>query len=120
MPTFTLEDDCRAALARLFEADEGHHLRLGWAGRSLDSAGHDDLLAGPVRFRDYIMEGFLTYMVQAEDLAPGCLLRVHGDGSNRDWSIRPQVRHYIKAAGLIIWSEGDAEQGVAPDSGGIT
>jgi len=119
MPTFTLEDDCHTSLARLLEADEGHHLRFGWSGQSLGAADHGDLLIGTVRFRDYIMEGFLTYTVQAEDLRPGCLLRVAGEGSNRDWSIRPQIRHYIKAAGLIIRSEDNAEPSVAPDCGGI-
>jgi hypothetical protein len=109
MPTFTVEDDCRTALARLFEVRQGHQLRFGWSGQSLVAADHGDLLNGSVRFRDYIMEGFLTYTVHAEDLTPGCLLRVTGEGSNRDWSIRPQVRHYIKAAGLIIRSEDDAE-----------
>src|SRR4051794_1120950 len=104
MPTFTLEDDCRTTLARLFEADEGGHLRFGWSGQSFGAADHGDLLTGSVRFRDYIMEGFLTYTVQAEDLTLGCLLRVVGEGSNRDWSIRPQVRHYINAVGLIISS----------------
>jgi hypothetical protein len=102
MATFTLEADCHTALARLFEADKDHHLRFGWSGLSVESAQHGDLLAGPVRFRDYIMEGFLFYLVQVEDVAPGCLLRVHGEGSNRDWSIGPQIKHYISAAGLKI------------------
>jgi hypothetical protein len=64
------------------------------------------------------MEGFLTYTVHAEDLTCGCLLRVDGEGSNRDWSIRPRVRHYIKAAGLEIKNEGDVDQGATPDCSG--
>lgn len=107
MPTFSVEGDCRAALARLFEADPDGHLRFGWSGHSLRPAGHDDLLAGPVRFRDYIMEGFLAYDVQAEDLGPGCLLSIRGEGSNRDRFIRPQARHFITAAGLTITVESD-------------
>jgi hypothetical protein len=107
MPTFSVEGDCHVTLARLFEADQDGHLRFGWSGHSLRPARHDDLLAGPVRFRDYIMEGFLAYNVQAEDLGPGCLLSIRGDGSNRDRFIRPQVRHFITAAGLTITVESD-------------
>jgi hypothetical protein len=107
MPTFSVEGDCLTALARLFEADQDGHLRLGWSGHSVRPAKCDDLLAGPVRFLDYIMEGFLAYTVQAEDLRPGCLLRVRGEGSNRDRFIRPQVRHFVKAAGLTIAAESD-------------
>jgi hypothetical protein len=107
MPTFSVEGDCRAALARLFEADQQGHLHFGWSGHSLCPAGHDDLLVGPVRFRDYIMEGFLAYNVQAEDLGPGCRLSIRGEGSNRDRFIRPQVRHFIIAAELTITEESD-------------
>ena len=105
MPTFSVEGDCHTALARLFEAGHDGHPRFGWSGHSLRPAGHDDLLAGPVRFRDYIMEGFLAYNVQAEDLSPGCRLSIRGEGSNRDQFIRPQVRHYIRAAGLTMTVE---------------
>jgi hypothetical protein len=107
MPTFSVEGECRAALSRLFEADQDGHLRFGWSGHSLRPTGHDDLLAGPVRFRDYIMEGFLTYDIRAEDLEPGCLLSIRGEGSGRDQFIRPQVRHFITAAGLTITTEID-------------
>jgi len=107
MPTFSVEGNCHAALARLFEADHDGHLRFGWSGRSLHPAKHADLFLGPVRFRDYIMEGFLAYGVQAEDLSPGCLLSIRGEGSNRDRFIRPQVRHVITATGLTIASESD-------------
>jgi hypothetical protein len=107
MPKFTVEEDYRTALARLFEVDRDGHLRFGWSGQSLCPAEHDDLFAGPVRFRDYIMEGFLVYEIQAEDLRPGCLLSLRGVGSNRDRFIRPQVRHCIAATGLTIIVESD-------------
>jgi hypothetical protein len=107
MRAFSLEGDCHTVLAHLFEVDQDGHLRFGWTGQSLRPVGHDDLLAGPVRFRDYIMEGFLAYNVQAEDLRPGCLLRIRGEGSNRDQFIHPQVRHYITAARLAITVESD-------------
>src|SRR5262245_44521990 len=111
MPTFRVEGDCRAALARLFEVDKGRHLRFGWSGNSLGLADLGDLLSGPVLFRDDIMEGFVNSSIQAEDLAPGCLIRVHEEGSNRDWSIRPQIGRHIQAAGLTINSESDGEEG---------
>ncbi len=107
MPTFSVEGDCRAVLARLFEADHQGHLRFGWSGHSLRPARIDDLLAGPVRFGDYIMEGSLAYEVQAEDLEPGCRLSIRGEGSNRDRFIRPQARHFIIAAGIRITLESD-------------
>jgi len=108
VPTFFLEGDCRSALARLFKADAEGRLRFGWSGHSLQAATLDDLLSGPVRFRDYIMEGFLTYGIRAEDSAPGCVLHFQGEGSNRDWSIGPQARHFIKAAGVAVSGEADA------------
>jgi hypothetical protein len=66
MPTFSVEEDCHAALARLFEVDQEGHLRFGWSGHSLRPAVRDDLLAGPVRFRDYIMEGFLAWRLSGK------------------------------------------------------
>lgn len=113
MVTFTLESDCDIALKELLKTDDGRCLIFGWTARSIEAAEPSDLLIRPVLFRDYIMEGFVTYSVQAEDLAPGCRLRVDGEGSNRDWSIRPQVRHYIKAAGLVITDEDSAGDSVA-------
>ena len=79
---------------------------FGWSGNAIH-ATHEDLLARSIRFQDYIMEGFVFYSVLAEDLGPGCLLSVQGEGSNRDWSIYWQVRHYIKAAGLTILNEAE-------------
>ena len=107
MPRFRIEADCRSALVRLFEADALGHVNFGWSGHSLQPASHNDLLAGAIRFRDYIMEGFLIYSVQAEDLSPGCLLRFDGEGSNRDWSIGLKARQFIQSSGLIIIQEAD-------------
>ena len=124
MVTFEIEASCEEVLARLFETDDLAQLRFGWTGHSTSIVDRKDLIAGPICFRDYIMEGFVNYSVQLVDAAPCCRLQVVGDGSNRDWSIRPQVRHYIKAAGLEIRSEDVAEQSGAlepaadPDSNG--
>jgi hypothetical protein len=124
MVTFEIEASCDEVLARLFETDNSSHLSFGWTGHSTSTAQIKDLIAGPVRFRDYIMEGFLTYSVQLIDASLCCTMQIIGEGSNRDWSIRPQVRHYIKAAGLEIRSENVAEQSHAlepaagPDSNG--
>ncbi len=100
MPTFTFQSDCSTTLPRLFEAGADGHLRFGGSGISLHPATQADLLAGSVRFRDYLMEGFLTYRVRAESLSSGCLLHVEGEGSNRDRFIGPQVQSFIGAAGL--------------------
>lgn len=107
MPTFTIEGDCHELLARLFEDDRDGRLRFGWSGESLGLAKREDLLAAPVRFRDYILEGFLVYDIQAEDLRPGCRLRIRGEGSNRDQYIRSHARHFITTAGLAILAESD-------------
>lgn len=107
MPTFSVGGDCHAVLARLFETDQQGYLRFGWSGHSVRPAGHADLLASPVRFLDYIMEGFLAYNVQADDFGGGCRLSIRGEGSNRDRFIRPRVGHFIMAAGLTITVESD-------------
>jgi hypothetical protein len=102
---FSVDGDCRAILSRLFESDQNGHLRLGWSAVSLTAAGQTDLLVRPIAFRDYVMEGFVTYSVSAIDLMPGCLLSVYGGGSNRDRHIPNQIRHYITAAGFSITAE---------------
>lgn len=107
MIRFLIEGDCRAALARLFEADQDGYLGFGWGGRSVEPASLDDLPARPTRFRDYIMEGFLVYEIRVEDLAPGCLLSIRGEGSNRDQYIRSHARHFITTTGLVINAESE-------------
>lgn len=91
------------------QVDDQLHLRFGWTGQSISTGDRTDLTERQVRFRDYIMEGFLAYSIQLSDSGTGCRMQIDGEGSSRDWSIRPQVRHYIKAAGLEILSEDVSE-----------
>lgn len=105
MPTFTIEGDCREALARIFETGEDGHLAFGWNGRSLAPAKLDDLAPGPVGFRDYLMEGFVFYEIRAEDRTSACQLSIRGRGSNRDKYIRAHFQHIIKSAGLVILAD---------------
>ena len=105
MPSFTLNEDVHTLIGTLVEPDANGHLKFGWSGQSIQPADPNDLIEGRVRFRDYIMEGFLAYGVRVEVLTVGSRLTVDGEGSIRDWSIRHQVRHYIKAAGLTIVAE---------------
>jgi hypothetical protein len=105
MPEFLLEGDCRELLAALFKAQDDGLLMLGWTALSIGPASHDDLLAGAVRFQDYIMEGFVFYTVHAHDEKPGCRIIASGEGSNRDRSIRLQVRHFIAATRTKILFE---------------
>jgi len=107
LPTFTIEGDCRGALARIFETGDDGRLTFGWNGRSLAPAKLDDLISGPVGFCDYLMEGFVFYEIRAEDRTSSCLLNIRGRGSNRDEYIRPHFRHIINLAGLVILAEAD-------------
>jgi hypothetical protein len=114
MVTFEIEAERDVVSARLFEPDASSHLRFGWTARSTATATIGDLVATPVRFRDYIMEGFVAYSVQLIECSPRCKIQIVEEGSDRDWSIRPQVRHYITAAGLGIRGED-----VTEPSGGL-
>ena len=95
-------------LAVLFKPQDGGQLLFGWSALSIGPASHADLINGAVRFSDYIMEGFVAYAVHVEDAKPGCRITATGEGSNRDWSIRPQVRKFITATKAKIVSEDGA------------
>lgn len=115
METFEVEAERDVVSARLFKPDASSHLCFGWTARSIATATISNLFTKPVRFRDYIMEGFVDYSVQLIDSSPRCKIQIVGEGSDRDWSIRPQVRHYITGAGLEIRGEDVAEPPGRPE-----
>ncbi|WP_155947384.1 hypothetical protein [Pseudacidovorax intermedius] len=53
-------------LADLFRQAENGRLSFGLFGESKVSATPEDVLVHEVEIRDYIMEGFITYFVQAK------------------------------------------------------
>ena len=105
MPTFVIAGQCQDIVGKLFRSEQDRRLTFGWTAQSISPTNLSDIFSAPVRFRDYIMEGFVVYTVKVDDMEPGCRLSVVGEGSNRDWSILPQVRHYILAAKMNLVSE---------------
>lgn len=84
-----------APLGRLFAPGEAGCLSFGIADTSENPATTADLLAGEVRFRAYVMEGFVTYFLSASERPEGLVLHVRAIDSPRsahlDWLIKQQA-----------------------------
>jgi len=102
MIDFTFKEQSSTVLDRLFKVDKDQHLRIGWSGRSVDPAEVGDILIRPVQFRDYVMEGFVTFTLQLTQEGEGCSLKVIGQGSNRDSYLEKQIRQYIDMTDLSL------------------
>lgn len=84
---------------------EDRQLRLGWSSRSRRrDVTLTDLQSGDVEFIDYVMEGFVPYHINASVRGHTLTLTISLHGSNRDEYIEPQIRHYLRQAGLTVTS----------------
>jgi hypothetical protein len=63
------------------------HILFGFAGRSRTPGDHDRLLTGSVEIVDYLMEGFVPYLLSAERTHEGLKLVVRKAGTNRDAAV---------------------------------
>lgn len=82
-------------LADLFRQAEKGRLSFGLFGESKVSATPEDVLVHEVEIRDYIMEGFITYFVQAKRQHDGLLISIRKTGSNRDQHLDWAIEHYM-------------------------
>ena len=100
--TFQIAGDPDRLLETLFPIDGDGFIRFGFSAHSRTPGDRLDLLEGPVEFLDYLMEGFVTYLVSAEREADGIRLVVRKTGSNRDEHVDWFVRKYISSMGLEV------------------
>lgn len=90
-------------LVELCPTDERGHLLFGFAGRSRSSSDHNHLLAGPVEIVDYLLEGFVVYMLSAERTNDGLRLVVRRSGATeRDLAIDWFVEKFLRSKNLVF------------------
>lgn len=84
----------------LLKIDDSHHVQFGWSAVTIHCAEISDLCRVAFEFRDYIMEGFVTYLMSAIPADHDVDLTIGLMGTNRDDYVRPQVTAYLKQAGM--------------------
>ena len=99
---FHVFGDPDVLLATLCPIDGDGFLIFGFAGRSGNPSNHEQLFAGQVRISDYIMEGFVPYLLSAQRTGDGIRFTVRKTGTNRDASVDWFVEKYISSKGLAV------------------
>jgi hypothetical protein len=99
---FHVAGDPNVLLAMVCPIDERGHILFGFSGRSRAPSNHDRLLAGSVEIIDYLMEGFVPYLLSAERTGEGLRLVVSKTGTNRHESVDWSVEKYLTSKGLKI------------------
>jgi hypothetical protein len=99
---FYVAGDSETLLAMLCPIDEGGHIRFGFSGRSRTPSDHSQLFAGSVEIIDYLMEGFVPYLLSAERTGEGLRLVVKKTGTNRDEAVDWFVEKYLTSKALIV------------------
>jgi len=86
-------------IEKLFHSCDDGRLGFGIAGWSADAASISDLLAGEIRFRGYIMEGFVPYFLSIEENSEGMRVKLRLTGGNRDEHVSWFVEKHIADSG---------------------
>jgi uncharacterized FAD-dependent dehydrogenase len=105
MNTLLLNGNVDNLIKSLFTTNGEGYLNFGLTGKSTKQSEISDLKNNFVEFRDYIMEGFVKYEIQAKPKEHGLELEVKLLGTNRDEYVMHQVRHYLKLAGVDVASD---------------
>lgn len=84
-------------LDSIFVADESRHLVFGPCSRSVVPASTAELVAGAVEFQDYIMEGFVRYLVSVANSNDTIVLNIGLIGTNRDRYVRPHLEFQLRS-----------------------
>lgn len=84
-------------VARLFVDDLAGGIAFGATARS--TALRSQLREGAT-FRDYLMEGFITYDLSATAEAGGVLIEVRPHGTARDRYLESHIRWILRSAGV--------------------
>ncbi len=80
--------------------DDDKHLRFGWSAVSIHPAKPTDLQTIAYEFRDYVMEGFVSYLIRIQTHSALINFRVGLLGLNRDQYVKPQLDHCFSQAGI--------------------
>jgi hypothetical protein len=99
---FHVAGDPDMLLAMVCPIDEKGHILFGFSGRSRAPSDHDRLLTGSVEIIDYLMEGFVPYLLSAERTGEGLRLVVRKTGTNRDQSVDWFVEKHLTSKGLTV------------------
>jgi hypothetical protein len=99
---FYVTGDPDALLATLCPIDDAGFMLFGFAGRSRKPSEYGQLFAGSVEIVDYLMEGFVPYLLMADRRSDGIRLIVRKTGTNRDESVDWFVEKYIVSKGLAV------------------
>ncbi len=99
---FHVAGDPETLLATLFPIDGDGFIRFGFSARSRGPSDRSDLLDGSVEIVDYLMEGFVTYLLSVERASDGIRLIVRKTGTNRDEHVDWFVEKYITSQGLAV------------------
>lgn len=96
---FSIEADPTKALNAIFVEHEDGYIRFGTA-RSCDPAKNFRLFESWVRFRDYVMEGYVYYSVRLRTVDSSLQIEIETEGSSRDSFVEPAIRACIGSLGL--------------------
>lgn len=99
---FHVAGDPDTLLAMLCPLDEGGHILFGFSGHSRTPSDHSRLISEPVEIIDYLLEGFVPYLLSAERTSEGLKLVVRKTGTNRDESVDWFVEKYLASKGLLV------------------
>jgi len=90
-------------LVELCPIDERGHMFFGFAGRSRSSSDHNHLLTGRVEIVDYLLEGFVVYILSAERTSDGLRLVIRKTGATqRDRAVDWSVENYLRSKDLVF------------------
>jgi hypothetical protein len=99
---FHVAGDPDILLTMLCPIDERGYIRFGFSGHSRTPSNHNQLLEGSVEIIDYLMEGFVPYLLSAKQTGEGLRLVVRKTGTNRDESVDWFVEKYLTSKGLKV------------------
>lgn len=87
-------------LETFFQQEDSGHLGFGWSARTLFPATVSDILREPLEFRDYLMEGFVTYHLYAGVADETLTLTASLHGTNRDRYLPGHFAFHLRQAGF--------------------
>ncbi len=97
--TFHIDGDSEELLRELFREDSRGGVLFGPVGSSpVSRVG----LREWARFRDYLMEGFVTFELRASPDETGLTLEVRPMGGSRDRYLESHVRWVLGSAGYVV------------------
>lgn len=84
-------------LDETFVSDDSRHLVFAYSSRSVVPASTAELSTGSIEFQDYIMEGFVRYLVSVVESDDTMALKIGLLGTNRDRYVRPHLEFQLRS-----------------------